>query len=279
MALAGGGSALAAAIAEAVVAWPNVQLAAEQFAAHLVARLPGDRPPETGLRSLRLSDLYLACACMYRDANALVAFERDYLTVVDRALPRMGLDADAVNEVKQRMRYALLVSDGGLPGIAKFSGRGDLRRWLRVLAVREAIGAWRTARQQVATEEDRLIDLVAAPGGPELEYFRRMYRCELEVALRDAIRTLSDRERTLIRQHFLDGLDIVELGRVYRVHRATAGRWLEDARVALLAATRAYMSERLGVTPADLDSILRLVLSRLELDLRPLFRRRSCGRG
>jgi RNA polymerase sigma-70 factor (ECF subfamily) len=58
------------------------------------------------------------------------------------------------------------------------------------------------------------------------------------------------------------------------VHRATAARWLEGARDAILATTRARLMERLEISPSELESIIRLVLSRLEINLRPLLRRR-----
>src|SRR5262249_41683920 len=81
-------------------------------------------------------------------------------------------------------------------------------------------------------------------------YFKRVYRREFELAFREAVQSLSDRERILVRQHFLDGVSVNDLGRLYRVHRATAGRWLERARDALLAATRARLMARLAVPAA-----------------------------
>ena len=101
----------------------------------------------------------------------------------------------------------------------------------------------------------------------------QLYRREFELALREAIQVLSDRERTLVRQHFLDGVTIFQLARLHRVHRATAGRWLENARDAILASTRARLMTRLDVPRGEVESIIRLVLSQLELNLRPLFRR------
>jgi RNA polymerase sigma-70 factor (ECF subfamily) len=102
-----------------------------------------------------------------------------------------------------------------------------------------------------------------------------MYRRPFETAFRDAIQTLPDRERTLLRQHFLDGVSIHELSTLYRVHRATIGRWLERARDAVLESTRAHLMDRLDVPSAEIESILRLVLSKLEISLGPLFKRRG----
>jgi RNA polymerase sigma-70 factor (ECF subfamily) len=267
-------AAMRDAVAAARLAWPSVELTAERFLAYLAERLPDDRDPAAALRALHVSDLYLACACADGDAAALAAFDADCLGVVDRALPRLGLDADTVDEVKQRLRRALLVPERGPPGIVGFGGRGALRSWLRVLAVHEAWDLLRPARGQVDADA-RLAELASAGATPELEYLKRTYRRDFERAFRAAIQTLSARERTLLRQHFLDGVGVNELGALYRVHRATIGRWLERAREAVLSATRSHLMQSLDVPRAEIESILRLVLSQFDLNLRPLLARRG----
>lgn len=271
---------IASIVAEARATWPGVELGRDAFIAHLTAQLPDSVEIEASLRRMHTSDLYLACACLHGAPGAIAALDAHCLTVVDRALPRLGIDADTVGEVKQRLRRSLLIAgtavagDAVPPRIAGYAGRGPLRSWIRVLAVHEALAIARQARRQVTADEDRLVELACAGASPELEYFKRLYRREFELAFRDAVQSLSDRERVLVRQHFLDGVSVNDLGRLYRVHRATAGRWLERARDAILAATRARLIERLDVPAAELDSILRLVLSRLEISLRPMFRQR-----
>jgi RNA polymerase sigma-70 factor (ECF subfamily) len=271
-------AALAAAVRDALAAarlvWPSVELADDRFHAYLAERIPDDGEPVAALAALHASDLYLACATADGDAAALAAFDVHCLSVVDRALPRLGLDVDMIDEVKQRLRRALLVPERGPPRIVGFGGRGALRSWVRVLAVHEAWGLLRASRGRLDAE-DRLADLASAGATPELEYLKRMYRCDFERAFRAALQTLSARERTLLRQHFLDGVGINELGALYRVHRATIGRWLERAREAVLAATRSHLMESLGAPRAEIESILRLVLSRVELNLRPLLARRG----
>ena len=261
-------------VAEARAAWPTIELASDVFIAHLAAHLPDTVEIEAALRGMHTSDLYLACACLHGDSGALAAFDRHCLSVIDRALPRLGIDADTIREVKQRLRHTLLVAESGPPRLAGFAGRGELRSWIRVLAVHEALAIARQAERHITADEDRLVELACAGASPELEYCKRVYRREFELAFREAVQSLSDRERILVRQHFLDGVSVHDLGRLYRVHRATAGRWLERARDAILAATRARLMERLDVPPAELESILRLVLSRLEISLRPIFRQR-----
>jgi RNA polymerase sigma-70 factor (ECF subfamily) len=267
-------AAIAGEVADARAAWPAIAIAADGFFAYLAERVAdGDEPG-----ALHVADLYLACGCAHGDAAAIAAFDAHCLAVVDRALARLGLDAAMIDEVKQRLRRALLVPERGAPRIVSFAGRGALRSWVRVLAVHEAWGMLRTARGplgRVDAAEDRLVDLASAGATPELEYLKRMYRQDFERAFRAAIQALSARERTLLRQHFLDGVGINELAALYRVHRATIGRWLEHAREAVLATTRRHLMESLDVPRAEIESILRLVLSQVELNLRPLLAHRG----
>src|SRR5262249_749664 len=87
------GPVMASIVAAAPAAWPAIDLAAERFVRYLTDRLPQGTEFETALRGIHTSDLYLACACVEGNAEALAAFERHCLAVIDRALPRLGLDA------------------------------------------------------------------------------------------------------------------------------------------------------------------------------------------
>jgi hypothetical protein len=111
---------------------------------------------------------------------------------------------------------------------------------VRVLAVHEAWGVLCATRGQLAPDGD-LLDVASAGATPELEHLERAYGPEVERAFRTVILALPARDRTLLRRHFLDGVCINELGRLYRVHRATIRRWLERARDRVLAATRAHL--------------------------------------
>lgn len=268
-------SILADAVTAARAAWPAIQLPTELFTAYVMDRLPGDAEREAALRRLRAADLYLACACVHGDQHALDAFDAHCLTAVDRALSRIGIDADTVSEVKQRLRRMLLVAEAGQPRISGFTGRGDLRRWVRVMALHEAFALRRKAQRDVVPDDNDLQDRIAVGSSTELDYFKRVYQSEFEAAFRDAVRALPDRDRTLVRQHYLDGVTIEQLARLYRVHRVTAGRWLEGARTSLLKMTRDLMVKRLGVSTHELESVLRLVFSRLDLHLSSWFRTKA----
>jgi RNA polymerase sigma-70 factor (ECF subfamily) len=259
---------------KACAAWPGVHVSVAAFADYVGSRLPADAPAEEALRRIHALDLYLACACADGQPAALAAFDRHCLSVVDRALPRLRVDEDLILEIKQQLRERLLVRQGGPPRIVEFSGRGDLRSWLRVMAVRDALATLRRARKESPVEDEVLMQAIWHAGDAELAPMKDAYRSEFKRAFADALKATAERDRTLLRQHVIDGLGIDELGRLYRVHRATAARWVERARREVLERTRAALMDRLQVAAPELDSIMRLIQSRIEVSVRILMRRR-----
>jgi RNA polymerase sigma-70 factor (ECF subfamily) len=265
---------LAEVLRTARAAWPSVELEDDVFVAHLARHLPDGVPLETALRQTNTDDLYLACACAQGDLRAIAAFESHCLGVVDSAVSRHGVGSDIVAEVKQAVRERALVGGSAPPRIAGFSGRGDLRGWVRVMATRESILLAKRARREMPVDDEELLHAFVTPGDAELDRAKQEYAGEFKRAFDAALQSLPAREQTLLRQHVIDGLSIDQLGALYHVHRATAARNLERARQAVLSATRAQMMGRLKVRPSELDSILRMIRSKLEITLRGLGRKK-----
>lgn len=262
-------------IDRARAAWPTVHLASEHFIDYLAARVSLEESAEVALGRLCTSDLYLACACSRGDVHAVAAFETQCLAVIDGALRPLRCGADLIAEVKQRLCETMLVADTKPPRIALYAGRGRLRDWIRVAAVRECLSEVRRARRSQTVEDGQLDRFAPEMANPELEYMKTLYRREFQHALRSAIHALVPRDRNLLRQHFAQGLNIDELGERNGVHRATAARWLERAKRALLVNTRRALSMRLRIQPGELDSILGLIRSRVDISLRTVFGRRG----
>lgn len=255
-------------------AWPEVDLAPEVFAPYLRSRLPDAAESELAWSQLQTNDLYLACACARGDPHAIAAFERHCLGALDATLRKVaGVTPDVIDDVKQQLRRSLLVADARPPGILEFSGRGELRRWLRVIAVREALGILQRSRREVPSEQDSLEKALLPALDLEKQYLKKLYQKEFTQAVAKALGALSVHDQLLLRQAFVDGLSIDEIGRLYRVHRATAARWLSRAQVALSRQTRVILMQKLAVNPAELHSILRLLRSGLDLSLRLVFAR------
>jgi RNA polymerase sigma-70 factor (ECF subfamily) len=252
-------------------AWPTIALPPEVFVSYLGDRLPPHVPPALALRQLHTADLFIACACTRDDAHAHAAFEDCCLGRLDGALLKFGLSADAVAEIKQRVRIRVLCADSRRAEIADFSGRGDLRGWLRVMALREAMRHQRHARRETPLDDTALLESFVAHDNPELHHMKGLYRKEFKLAFEAAVRALPDREQILLRQHYVDALTIDELGGLYRVHRSTAARLLERVRTHVLAATRARLMSELHVEADELDSIMHMIGSQLDVSFRALF--------
>jgi RNA polymerase sigma-70 factor (ECF subfamily) len=101
---------------------------------------------------------------------------------------------------------------------------------------------------------------------------KQRYRRELKAAFAAAFATLDARSRNVLRSHYLEGLNIDEIGVLNGVHRTTAARWRADARQSLLKATRRQLQESLGANVTEVDSILRMIRSQLDVSLSRLLR-------
>jgi RNA polymerase sigma-70 factor (ECF subfamily) len=254
-------------------AWPELAIDQARFAAFVAERLE-----DTSLASLHVEDLYLACGLVDGLSAALAAFDRECVPVIDRAVEASGATPAEVADLRQIVRQRLLVapaSDDGeaTPRIATYTGRGNLKSWIKVVATREAARLLPRERREVAAEDDELAGLVARDDDPELGYLKRVYRAEFKAAFAAAVDALPDRERLVLRQNMLDGLSIDELAGFYRVHRATTARWIEAARKAVLEGTRKQLVARLQLSRSELDSIMRLIASNLDVSLPAALRR------
>ena len=256
----------------AAAAWPEFTVPPQELASFVAQRLPA-QAPDLKIEQLLSPELYLVCACLGGNKHALVCFERQYLSPLDRALAHMKLGAK-LQDVKQLVRQLLFVArPGTAPKLAAYTGRGKLAAWLRVIAVREAIDLLDKERPEILRDPAQVAALPVADDDPELGYMKRTYRAAFKEAFAQALLSLSPREQNLLRQQVLDGLTVTELGALYQVHHATAARWLVEARKELVQRTRKELKTRLRLTSSECDSILRLADSHLTLSLSRLLGR------
>jgi RNA polymerase sigma-70 factor (ECF subfamily) len=250
-------------LAEARERWPSVTFDEDALAEFIGARL-GGVDLSAALTAAPAADLALAAACAAQDKDAQAAFD-SVLTEVDAAGAATNAPKDLVTEVKQVLRVQLLVAkDDKPPGIAGYRGKGPLRGWVRITATRELI-RHKKKKQREAPLGDRTLDHLLTSGiDPALAALKAEYRAEFAVALREAIDDLDVEDRTLLRQQIVDGLSIDAIGAAFGVHRATAARWLNRARGALVAATHRRLAERLKLPVEQIESVIRLVSSQLD---------------
>ena len=257
----------------AVKTWPGVPLDETMFLRYLAERLPQDQPVQESLPETCVEDLYLACACVQGDRHGLEAFERVQLRSAMRALTRIGHPKSFVDEVLQTVRQRLVLPPAGeAPKVAQYAGRGPLKSWVRSVAVRVAATASRRgeARASADDDDDRLENLAGGAADPELQLMRSRYREEFQAALKESLNRLSTRERAILRLHFVQGMSVDRICGIYRVHRATAARWIAAAREQVVEDTRRNLGDKLKLDNAELNSLMRVVHSKLDLTLSKL---------
>jgi RNA polymerase sigma-70 factor (ECF subfamily) len=237
----------------------------EDAIAHVRAAIAG------GAAAAHAADLALAFCVGHGDPVAARRFEAyvaDELAAAARAIDR---DPAFVDEVCQRTRVRLVVAEGGAaPRIAGYRGAGPLRAWVAIAAQRVALNARRdaTAGSDAATRaDDVLADVVDREPDPELRHLKTLYRAEFRAALTEALAGLADRARAVLRLRFVDGLELAQIGRLYRVHESTASRWITAALDAIAHATRERLIARLAITTGTADSVARMVQSQLDLSI------------
>jgi RNA polymerase sigma-70 factor (ECF subfamily) len=253
------------AVRAAITGFTRVTL--DDAIAHVRAALAaGASPAHAG-------DLALALGVARGDAAAARRFDElvgDELVTAARAL---GRDPAFIDEVSQQTRVRLLIGEGGAPPrIASYRGTGSLRAWVAIAAQRVALNARRDAPEGTST--DVLAELVDREPDPELRHLKTLYRAEFRDALVATLAGLPDRRRAILRLRFVDGLELAQIGRMYRVHESTVSRWIAAALEDIGAGTRERLVARLAITADTADSVARMVQSQLDLSIARLLQTR-----
>lgn len=253
--------------AQAQAAWPEIVLPGGEsaFAQHLQRHAGDTLDPGT----LLVEDLFLALACSQGNAAALRAFERKYLSQLERFLPPGDRTPSFVDELRQVLRDKLLVGrDGAPPKIGDYSGRGSLQSWLRIAAVHTSRNMHRSTKSDPLRESsDAVLGALTAGADPEVQYLKARYREEFREAFYASIKSLPEEQLQVIRLHYVDGLNIDRIGERLGVNRSTVARWRSAAQQALFDETRRQLSQRLKISDTEFASIVQLVRSQLDVGL------------
>jgi RNA polymerase sigma-70 factor (ECF subfamily) len=254
-----------AAVGAARQAWPGIAGDEPAFRARLEARAAGAADPGAAITSMCATDLWLALGCATGDASALEAFDGRYLSQMPAALARHRA-RDRADEVCQLVRERLLVArEDAPPRIAEYSGRGALGAWVRIAALRVASNLVRGDRDHDALDETELAGELA--DAPELAVLESRYGAAFRAAFRGAFAALDAEERTLLKLHFIDGISVRKLTPILGVSPATAGRRLLAAQARLGERVLAELAARVETPPVELASVVRALLSRLDVSL------------
>lgn len=260
-----GAASLDHALASARAAHPAIAVDEARFVTHVLGFTDGQL---AALASLRTVDLYVAFASAEGDARAIRHVEDTELDSARAHLRRMRLDDDDAAEVLQLARQRLLLAADAQPArMRSYAGRAPLSAWLRVVVGRVALN-WLRARGRSDAPRALEPESLGAGPGPELAALRARYAEAFAEAFREAFAALDTEQRLLLKQHFLDGMPTAALAKLYRLHRVSVLRRLEAARDVLRTGIEQRLIASCQLSGSELESVLRLVRSQLDVSLR-----------
>ncbi len=233
-------------------AWPEIVVAESDFDA-------GARRASAATDG---AEIYIACACAAGDAAGIRAFEARYFACIVGVVRRLRLPDDDAHEVAQTLRQRLFVGGSERAGVLAYAGAGRLPGLVQVAATRIALNL-RRGRRRIAD------DIVPeAPGvANDAIYAKAEYRERIKQAIEDAAAQLATRDRTLLRLHLVERSSIDDVAALFRVHRATAARWIAAARETLVAHTRELFLMTTQLDTHDEAGLASFVESQLTLSL------------
>jgi RNA polymerase sigma-70 factor (ECF subfamily) len=250
-------------------AWPGVGVTRAQFDAFLKGR---DEPCAEG----GLGELYIACGCLEADRFAIKAAEAEYIRIVPEAISHMKLSSALVDEVQQEVRTKLLLgTETKPPSIGQYAGQGRLRGFVKITAIRTAISTLRKNKRHEPSNQEALLGIPSQELDPELQVMKATYQTEFAEAFEAAIADLSSRDRNILRLRLVDNLTVGQVSGIYNVDRATVTRWITKVRSTLLLETRKRMQNALGIDSGELDSVMRLIESRLDVSVQRMLQTRD----
>jgi RNA polymerase sigma-70 factor (ECF subfamily) len=238
-------------------AWPALHLSGDDFLRYLDDRAGADQAAA--------ADLFLACACARGVPGAIETFMRRFDAEIRLAARRWDAAPAFYDEVKQALSEALFVP-AGEARIAQYSGRGPLGAWVAVAARRTAGRLRERAPAASAVDEEAMAAAtLEVAGDPEFLYLKRRYGEAVRATLIVAFGALAPRDKAMMHLSIVQRLTFAELGRLFGVDQVAVGRWTERVRAEVTAATKRHLSDRLGASPSEVDSLIRMVHSQVEI--------------
>lgn len=257
-------------------AWPGVELGEHEpgFVAHVGALVADGSSPLDDAEARHLEDLYLAFACGQGLPAALRSFGAAFRHTLELTHATWRGPAVELDDLVQSVHERLLV--GPRPRISTYEGRGSLRAWVKMVALRRLADLGDAQRRGAvqAGGDDVLVSLMMPAKELSTRVVQQRYRGQVQAAIGTALGRLSAAQRILLRQRFVHGLSLAELARLHAVHRVTISKRLARARADVVEVLRDDLSSRLEAD-TNVDSIARLCLSQLDVSLDALL----CSRG
>jgi RNA polymerase sigma-70 factor, ECF subfamily len=232
---------IAAALAAGRARYPDVTVPDATLLPRLIPRLATATPAH-------VADVFVAVAATAGDRAAATHVHERLAALATVAARGIVTELD---EVVQTAAISLLVDDP--PKLDSYAGLGSLDAWLRVVILRTAL----SARHRLGTAEQPWLEIPLFVEMPAWRAHVGAFRSAFEAALA----ALPANQRVVLRQHYIDGVSVDALGRIYNVTRMSVYRWLAQAKAAVVAQVRAELGSSLALSADEVDSMMRAVRS------------------
>jgi RNA polymerase sigma-70 factor, ECF subfamily len=210
----------------------------------------------------RQQQLALVHACIAGDQAAQARFCVEFDDCLYVGVRRICAEAGFVEETVQRLRGRLLT--GSDAKLAAYSGSGPLRAWLQVVASRAAIDALRSETRRRRYERAAADEVAFSVREIDTCCEATRYGKLFASALHSALGSLDAKERELLRLRYVAGHELVTIGDLQGLHRATISRWLSMLCTRLRFALRAGLSRRgAELSPSDMHGLGQSLQSQL----------------
>jgi RNA polymerase sigma-70 factor, ECF subfamily len=260
-------AACESALATGFGAWPEF---ASESVANLVAQAiwrtnATSLVPLVDVGKLHIADLTLAQACFDGNSSAVGTFVEIYTQRIGEALSRQRIPQSAMLDLRQDIFSRLLVFEPRK--IGSYTGRAQLRTWLRVVATREALMTLRKVGDVAV--DDNVLQAIQNREAANLDnnYVAKRYAKEFRVAFASAIQSLDPKDRTLLRQYYVDALKLEEMATMYRTSKSTMSRRMDAVRESLGKRVVVAFRELVPANAAEMQSIIRGLQSQISLSL------------
>jgi RNA polymerase sigma-70 factor (ECF subfamily) len=252
-------------VAEGARHWPSLKLDPAIFRRHMESTVYAQEQLTVG--PIHVGDLFLACSCLHL-SRAIEIFERTYAPQIRSVAVLVESSPTFLKELESMLRLRLFVAENERPpGLARYSGRGPLAAWTRIVAQRLAL---QLARESVTgLERESAAALVASVAreaeDPAYHYMREVGQRELRAAFQAAIAELRPTDLAFVRLRLSQDLPIREIAVMYGIHETTASRRLHAIFRDLRERAKIKLRQRLQLSVSECESLVRHARSSLGL--------------
>jgi len=260
-------------------AWPPLTVSDEQLLGHLGTRCSS--PPADGnpLATLDAKGFYLVCACLNGCEKALLEFENHYMPIAIRHFQSQKMSKADQKELEDKLRCELIFAMRGNGSAAKlhnYNGKGKLESYVSTVARRMTYDFFRKSgkevprldagcehveaalwasfsRSSLVTSEQRLA------GAVDVQRFAPVFKQSFQETLAE----LNPEDRGLLRAIFRKNATLRQLS----LPRATAHDRVRRSLSHLLSGVTARLQQRCNLSPAELQSLVRDLMSDIQLSL------------